>query len=353
MSKNKKSQFFEWGKVLSFQAPITMVVGARGLGKTYGLRKACIEQFLKKGVCFVEVARFKSEQKQVQRGYFDRVGQEFTGCEFEVRGSEGFVWRGKTTEKGKKLWERVCYFVSLTELQTTKKRTFDNVKNIIFDESVIDRTDRYHRYLPNEWELLAGLVDSCSRERGDSKIHPSLFLLGNAVDLSNPYFQRIGLMEAPSVGFHWYLKKLFLLVVPEASEYSKAKEESTLAGRMLAGTAAGQAANWNQFSQEFEGVIAPKPSSARFEVGLRWKEQDFGLWFDDREGRYYVTSRIPPHGKCLALSIGQVAVNQPLVQKNASFLRSIVSLASIDGLRFESLGLRSQFFTACGLLNLL
>lgn len=347
------TQFFEWGKVLSYQAPITMVVGARGLGKTYGLRKVCIQDYLKKGYCFVEVARFKAEQKQVQHGYFERVGKEFPGCEFEVRGSEGFVWRGKTTEKGKKIWERVCYFVSLTELQTTKKRTFDSVKNIIFDEAVIDSKDRYHRYLPGEWELLAGLIDSCSRERGDSKLHPSLFLLGNAVDLSNPYFQRIGLMEAPEVGFHWYLRKLFLLVVPEAASYSRAKETETLAGRMLAGTAAGDAANWNRFSSEFAGVIAKKPASARFEVGLRWKDEEFGLWFDDKEGRYYINSTIPRGGKTLALSIGNVAVNIPLVQKNASFLKSIVSLASIDGLRFESLGLRSQFFTACGLLNLL
>lgn len=346
------NQFFEWGPVFSRQAPITMVVGARGLGKTYGLRKACIDEFLRKGLRFVEVSRFKSEQRAVSKGYFSRVSAEFPGCEFEVRGNEGFVCRG-TNEKGKKIWEKICFFVSLTELQTAKKRTFDKVHRVIFDEAVIDRADRFHRYLEGEWELLANLIDSVSRERSESTIHPQLFLLGNAVDLSNPFFQRIGLMEEPSTGFHWYLRKLFLLVVPEASEYSRAKEEQTLAGRMLAGTAAGEAANWNRFSSEFSGVIAPKPSSARFEVGLRWKEQEFGLWFDDHEGRYYVTSRIPPHGRCLALSIGQVAVNVPLVQKNASFLKSIVSLASIDGLRFESLGLRSQFFTACGLLNLL
>ena len=350
---SNKNQYFNWGKVLSFQAPITMVVGARGLGKTYGLRKECIDEFLKKGLRFVEVSRFKSEQKAVSKGYFSRVSQEFPGCEFEVRGNEGFVWRGKTTEKGKKIWEKLCFFVSLTELQTAKKRTFDGVHRIIFDEAVIDRADRFHRYLVGEWELLAGLVDSVSRERAESVVHPQLFLLGNAVDLSNPYFQQIGLMEAPEVGFHWFWKKLFLLVVPEASTYSRSKETKTLAGRMLAGTAAGEAANWNRFSTEFAGVIAKKPSTARFEVGLRWKEEQFGLWFDDREGRYYINSTIPRGGKTLALSIGNVAVNSPLVQKNASFLRSIVSLASIDGLRFESLGLRSQFFTACGLLNLL
>lgn len=347
-----KSQYFDWGPVFSRQAPITMVIGARGLGKTYGLRKACIEDFLKKGLRFVEVSRFKSEQKQLSKGYFARVSQEFPGCEFEVRGNEGFVCRG-SDEKGKKKWEKLCFFVSLTELQTAKKRTFDRVHNIIFDEAIIDRSDRFHRYLVDEWELLAGLVDSVSRERSESKIHPRLFLLGNAVDLSNPFFQKIGLMESPKTGFHWYLKKLFLLVVPEAKEYSQAKEAQTLAGRMLAGSAAGEAANWNRFDSEFEGVIAKKPSRARFEVGLLWKDQSFGLWFDDREGRYYINSSIPKGGKTLALSIGQVAVNSPLVQKNASFLRSIVSLASIDGLRFESLGLRSQFFTACGLLNLL
>ena len=347
------NQFFNWGPVFSRNAPITMVVGARGLGKTYGLRKACIDEYIKKGLRFVEVSRFKSEQKAVSKGYFSRVSQEFPGCEFEVRGNEGFIWRGKTTEKGKKVWEKLCFFVSLTELQTAKKRTFDLVHRIIFDEAVIDRTDRFHHYLSSEWELLAGLVDSVSRERSESTIHPQLFLLGNAVDLSNPYFQQIGLMEAPEVGFHWFWKKLFLLVVPEASTYSRAKETQTLAGRMLAGTAAGEAANWNHFSSEFAGVIAKKPASARFEVGLLWKDQKFGLWFDDHEGRYYVNDRIPPQGRVLALSIGQVAVNTPLVQRNASFLKSIVSLASIDGLRFDSLGLRSQFFTACGLLNLL
>ena len=350
---SNKNQYFNWGKVLSYQAPITMVVGARGLGKTYGLRKECIDEFLRKGLRFVEVSRFKSEQKAVSKGYFSRVSSEFPGMEFEVRGNEGFVWRGKSTEKGKKVWEKICFFVSLTELQTAKKRTFDGVHRIIFDEAVIDRTDRFHHYLSSEWELLAGLVDSVSRERSESEIHPQLFLLGNAVDLSNPYFQQIGLMDSPQTGFHWFWKKLFLLVVPEASAYSKAKETQTLAGRMLAGTAAGEAANWNRFSTEFEGVVAKKPASARFEVGLRWKNEEFGLWFDDREGRYYINGSIPRGGKTLALSIGNVAVNTPLVQKNASFLKSIVSLASIDGLRFESLGLRSQFFTACGLLNLL
>lgn len=347
------SKFFEWGKVFSYQAPITMVVGARGLGKTYGLRKACIEEYLNKGLRFVEVSRFKSEQKEVSKGYFARVSQEFPACEFEVRGSEGFIWRGKTTEKGKKVWEKLCFFVSLTELQTAKKRTFDLVHRIIFDEAVIDKSDRFHRYLSGEWELLAGLIDSVSRERAESVLHPQLFLLGNAVDLSNPFFQQIGLMEEPSMGFHWYLSKLFLLVVPEAAEYSQAKESQTLAGRMLAGTAAGEAANWNRFSTEFAGVIAKKPSTARFEIGLRWKDEKFGLWFDEGEGRYYINQTIPRGGKTLALSIGNVAVNTPLVQKNASFLKSIVSLASIDGLRFESLGLRAQFFTACGLLNLL
>ena len=113
---SNKNQYFNWGPVLSRQAPITMVVGARGLGKTYGLRKACIEEYLRKGLRFVEVSRFKSEQKAVSKGYFARVSQEFPGMEFEVRGNEGFIWRGKTTEKGKKVWEKLCFFVSLTEL---------------------------------------------------------------------------------------------------------------------------------------------------------------------------------------------------------------------------------------------
>ena len=33
------TDYYDWHKTLSYNADVTMVIGARGIGKTYGLRK--------------------------------------------------------------------------------------------------------------------------------------------------------------------------------------------------------------------------------------------------------------------------------------------------------------------------
>lgn len=54
-------KYYDWEKTLSYDADVTMVIGARGVGKTFGLRKQCIKDFLRDGSRFVEVTRFKNE----------------------------------------------------------------------------------------------------------------------------------------------------------------------------------------------------------------------------------------------------------------------------------------------------
>ena len=64
------ADFYDWHKTLSFDADVTMVIGPRGIGKTFGLRYQCIKDFLKDGSRFVEVCRFKAELSGVSDGYF-------------------------------------------------------------------------------------------------------------------------------------------------------------------------------------------------------------------------------------------------------------------------------------------
>ena len=43
------ADFYDWNKTLSYDADVTMVIGAKGIGKTFGLRKQCIKDFLRDG----------------------------------------------------------------------------------------------------------------------------------------------------------------------------------------------------------------------------------------------------------------------------------------------------------------
>ena len=43
MSKRKKFSYYSFNKILSYNAVINMVMGARGLGKTYGAKRMVIK----------------------------------------------------------------------------------------------------------------------------------------------------------------------------------------------------------------------------------------------------------------------------------------------------------------------
>ena len=67
------SDYYDWNKTLSYDADVTMVVGARGIGKTYGLRLQFIRDWIKDGSRFVELVRHKNELSDFSATYFNRI----------------------------------------------------------------------------------------------------------------------------------------------------------------------------------------------------------------------------------------------------------------------------------------
>ena len=208
------SDYYDWGTTLSYDADVTQVVTLRGKGKTYGLRKQFVKDFLKDESRFVEVCRFKDEISDVMDGYFDKLieKEEFPNHVFKTERKAAFIAK-KPKDGEKPQWKQIGYFVALSQMQRSKKKTFRNVYRIVLDESILDYHDRYHDYLPNEFSLLANIVDSCARQRaGEKRKHePRVYLLANACDLMNPYFIRYGIKEEPNFGYSWHAGKTFLL----------------------------------------------------------------------------------------------------------------------------------------------
>ena len=138
--------------ILPRNADVNMIIGARGLGKTYGVRKYMIEDYLKNGYCFVEVTRFREENNDVAANYFSRIVQDniFPDYEFRTTNKMAEIRRKKTGKK-ENPWETIGYFIPLLLQQQKKKSTYVNVRNICMDEIIIDNDDRYHTYLKNEF----------------------------------------------------------------------------------------------------------------------------------------------------------------------------------------------------------
>ena len=144
-------------QILPRNADVNLLIGARGLGKTYGVRRYMLEDYIKNGICFVEVTRYREENNDVAAKYFDRIIEDniFPDWEFRVHNK---VAEARRT--GDKEWKTCGYFIPLSLQQQKKKSTYVNVRNICMDEIIIDPDDIYHHYLRNEYEQLANLVDT-------------------------------------------------------------------------------------------------------------------------------------------------------------------------------------------------
>ena len=163
-------------------AEICLVLGAKDIGKTFGLRLKCLERFFKYGELFVEICRTNEEMKAVMNGYFDKLQNDGFFADYIFKCEKGCGYAAlKPVDDEKPIWRLCCYFVALTNFQREKKRTYVKPKRFIFDEAVIDTKDRYHRYLPDEFLILANLLDSVSRQQPGDDYRYYLYILGNSV----------------------------------------------------------------------------------------------------------------------------------------------------------------------------
>lgn len=330
-------EYYDWARTLSYDAEVTVVVTARGRGKTYGIRKQAVQDWIRNGERFVEVCRYKGELAGVMASYFDRLAEDERFSEYVFAVRERMAWIAPKPEDGKKVkhWEPLGYFVALTEQQSLKKHTFNRVRRIIFDEAIMDKTDRLHRYLPREFDVLTNLVDTISRQRPGEETRCRVYLLGNAVDLVNPYFQRLGINRIPRYGFTWHNERHALLHYEEPGKWSAARAEGTLVGHMT-GKELARTNFGNMFSEAGRGLLGNKPKWAKCQYGIVCEGVRFGIWYDWTNGLVFVNGRIPKEVTTFALTTSDNEINFLMVRRSDGVMRSLVELYCGGLMRFDS-----------------
>lgn len=351
------SKFYDWQKTFSRQTgnqgEFCIVIGAKGIGKTFGLRKQCINDFLKRGTRFCEICRTKTEMQATKEKYFDKLQTEnlFKDYIFKVAGQTGYIAKnpGINEETGKYLkkpnWKILCYFVALTNFQTEKKRTYANITRFIFDEGIIDKKDKYHRYLYDEYEILANLLDSISREQPNQQLKYRVYMLGNACDLACPYFRYFGINKIPDFGYTFYNHKNVLLhYVPPIDRQER--ESQTLVGRMLRGNSEAEMIFGNKFNTQATGDICKKSSHAKFKYAVKFNNNYFSFWMDYLDGLCWVSDKIPKgETNIYALTKDDTTIDYIALPRNSEYLKLINRFWYSGCLRFESAIIREKFLT--------
>lgn len=136
--------YYDYNRILSYNCPVNVLIGERGVGKSYGAKNYVINQYRKKESQFLYLRRYENELKQIfekdknnQKDFFTDIRNAFSDITLEAK-QRKFYYNDNIFGYAKRM----------TAAQDLKSGTYENIKTIIFDEYFIEKNKRY--YLPNE-----------------------------------------------------------------------------------------------------------------------------------------------------------------------------------------------------------
>lgn len=352
--------YYNWQKTFSYDAPLSIVVAARGRGKTYGLRLQMVKDYLKDGSRFAVVVRYKAQIKGsggVQYGFFDKLklNNEFPSYRFKIEGVNAYISRVTTDEDEKPEWNLMGYFVSLSDMQRTKERTYSNVKRILFDEFSIDKRTSA-RYLPDEFGVFSNVLSSLIREESGKPTKARVYLLGNSCDLTNPYFAAFGINSEPREGFTWYNGKTVLVHYLKDSAFAESQRK-TLVGRLLGSRSEASMIFDNEFLNLHNSLVDEKTPNAKFSFGVVYAGSHYGVWLDGSTGILYVNRKFPKSYNSdftpvFAMTSADNDIDLSIAHRAEPYLKRFVREYYKNCVRYDSEGTYESFSHVLSLLGI-
>lgn len=286
----KKHPYYDPGRILSYNAVYNFLVGARGLGKTYGFKKHVIKKNIQNGDQFIYLRRYRTEMIPAKNTFFADIAHEFPEWDFRVFAGQAQRAHVDTREDKKREWHVMGYFVALSTAQTMKSVAFPKVKTILFDEFIIEK-GAFH-YLPKEASTFNNFYSTVDRNQDKTRV----FFLANSVTIMNPYFLEFNIRpdQMPELSTK---DDGFILVHFPDSEAFKRSVSNTRFGRFIAGSDYEEYAVGNQFADAHDKMIGHKPPSAKAQFNLETANGSFSVWYNRSTSEYYVLERLLKDGQ--------------------------------------------------------
>lgn len=318
------SLYYNPNKLLSYNRILNFIIGARGIGKTYGYKKYCINRFLKSGEQFIYLKRYKTDVKGVEQ-FFDTVAQEFQGTSFKVKGRELYI--------NDKL---AGWVMPLSSWQSVKSREFPNVCTILYDEFLLEKSSK-QMYMQDEPKALLNFMDTVIRNRDNARC----ICMSNAVSIVNPFFLYFGLV--PNIDKRYNAYESIVVEIPDSVDFTEERKKTKF-GKLIDGTDYGDFSLGNEFINDSQVFIEKRSKESRFQFSVVYNGMTIGAWVDTDKGILYLSNDYDPTSKkTYALTTDDLDENTLLMNnwKNNYYLGKMVNAFLNGYLRFDNQVLRN------------
>ena len=330
--------FYDFNKLLSYNALLNFVIGERGVGKSFGAKKFVISDYLKNGNEFVYIRRYKTELDNAYEGFFDQLQNEglFLDHTFRIAASKKKIDKFYCDKE-------VCgYGVPLSTANILKSASFPKVKTLIFDEFLIDN-GTYH-YLRNEVTQFLDIIETIARLR-DVRV----LLLGNAITISNPYFDYFKLGLPYNSEFRTFKDGTILVNYIKNPVYRE-KKKATRFGALIDGTEYGEYAIDNAFLRDNDSFIAKRDKDARVYSTIVLKGSKYGIWQNWKTGFVYISKDFEPSNPCVfVFDINDHTENTIYTKaRNSTWFQPVLKAYKMGCLFFETQKIKNDFIAIIG-----
>ena len=342
-----RSIFWDIGRTLTHNVLFNVIVGNRGGGKSYGAKKQAIDNFIKKKEQFGYIRRYKEDLKKPMEQFFTDIIWEYPEYEFRVHGEKFYIRIKPENEKEK--WKEsdvAGYGFTLSTANNKKSISYPDITMLIFDEFLIEKGNQ--RYLTDEVNKLLNLYETVARP-GTGHPRVRLFMLANAISVTNPYFLAWGLKmpnQADKNGkYIWKHPTKPILVEDVRNQKFIDIKKNTEFGQLIEGTTYAEYSIENKFLLDDDTFLEKKTGKARYYFTICYKGKEFGVWVDGSEGKLWVSEDVDP------TSVFVYALTMKDHKPNTMFLKSRRSNTRF-GIFIEQFKASNVYFESMNIKNL-
>lgn len=175
-------KYYSIKNLLTTNAEYMMMLGQRANGKSYQVKKTCIEDVWKNNKKFVYLRRWQADikTKAVEQYFEDCPINKITNGKWDrIIAWCGELFFATTDEEGKIIkGDKIGWYCALNEYERYKSRVFKDVHYVIYEEFITDKL-----YLVDEPRLLQQFISTVARHE-----RIQVFLVGNTLSRVCPYF---------------------------------------------------------------------------------------------------------------------------------------------------------------------
>lgn len=283
----KALDYYNLDKIYSYNGIYNFIIGARGLGKTYGCKVKAISRAIKYGEQFVYLRRYNTELSTRTTFFADLLG-EFPDHDFRVNGRNAEMALASTRADKKREWKVIGYFIALSSAQHIKSVSYPLVKTVIFDEFIIEKG--HIQYLPNEEKAFKEFFSTVDRNGDKTRV----FFLANSVSIHNPYFLHYKIEPKENVEFLISHKGFIVSHFADSADF-RAGVAKTRFGQFIMDSDDGYAdyALGNKFSDNHTNLLRSKIETAKYTYTMETQSGTFSVWIDWGTYTFFLQEKRP------------------------------------------------------------